>query len=185
MVNYLYTLKEVNQMEREMCSYLEWILHVEAAELEAFSQRVRKEYGKDCPAVPPQWVASVGVPPVVVSAAGGPAAAATTAVVSATSLVSTVETSRSQVAAASSLPSPGSSPSSSSSGDSSPDSPDECLTPSSTEDPTQQPTIAHGSGHLHPHTHDATLKAKPISSIANTSIHMPNPSFAFAGPTVW
>jgi hypothetical protein len=123
MVHYLYTLKEVNQMEREMCSYLEWILHVEAAELEAFSQRVRKEYGKDCPAVPPQWVASVGIPPVVASAA------ATTAVVSATSLVSTVEASRSQVAAASSLPSPGSSPSSSSSGDSSPDSPDECLTP--------------------------------------------------------
>jgi hypothetical protein len=136
MVNYLYTLKEVNQMEREMCSYLEWILHVEAAELEAFSQHVRKECGKDCPAVPPQWVASVGIPPVVTSAA------ATTAVVSATSLVSTVEASRSQVAAASSLPSPGSSPSSSSSGDSSPDSPDECLNPSSTEDPTQQPTIA-------------------------------------------
>jgi Cyclin, N-terminal domain len=33
----LYTLKEVNQMEREMCSYLEWILHVEAAELEALN----------------------------------------------------------------------------------------------------------------------------------------------------
>jgi hypothetical protein len=60
MVHYLYMLKEVNQMEREMCSYLEWTLHVEAAELEAFSQHVRKEYGKDCPAVPPQWVASVG-----------------------------------------------------------------------------------------------------------------------------
>ena len=36
-------------------------------------QRVRKEYGKDCPAVPPQWVASVGVPLVVVSAAGSAA----------------------------------------------------------------------------------------------------------------
>jgi len=46
---------------------------VEATELEAFSQRVRKEYGKDCPAVPPQWVASVGVPLVVVSAAGSAA----------------------------------------------------------------------------------------------------------------
>lgn len=176
----LYTLKEVNQMEREMCSYLEWILHVEATELETFSQRVRKEYGKDCPAVPPQWVASVGVTPVVAATT----VAATTAVVPATSMVS-VEASRSQVAAAQSLPSPGSSPSSSSSGDSSPDSPDECLTPSSTEDPTQGPTIAHGSGHMHPHTHDATLKAKPISSITSTGIHMPDPSFAFAGPTVW
>ena len=29
----LYTLKEVNQMEREMCSYLEWLLRVEALEL--------------------------------------------------------------------------------------------------------------------------------------------------------
>jgi hypothetical protein len=107
------------------------------------------------------------------------------AVVPVASLVS-VEASCSQVAAAQSLPSPGSSsPSSSSSGNSSPDSPDECLTPSSTEDPTQQPTIAHGSSHMHPHTHDATLKAKLISLITTTSIHMPDPSFAFAGPTVW
>ena len=41
----LYTLKEVNQMEREMRSYLEWLLHVEAPELEAFTQRVKQEYG--------------------------------------------------------------------------------------------------------------------------------------------
>jgi hypothetical protein len=40
----LYTLKEVNQMEREMCSYLEWILHVGAAELETFTECVRKEW---------------------------------------------------------------------------------------------------------------------------------------------
>ena len=51
----LYTLKEVNQMEREMCSYLEWLLHVEAPELEAFTQRVKKEYGPDCGPNPPRW----------------------------------------------------------------------------------------------------------------------------------
>jgi len=48
----LYMLKECNQMEHEMCSYLEWIFHMKAAELEAFMERVRKEYGKDfqtCP----------------------------------------------------------------------------------------------------------------------------------------
>ncbi len=62
----LYTLKEVNQMEREMCSYLEWLLHVEAPELEAFTQRVTKEYGADCGPVPPQWVSTpAAVAPVV------------------------------------------------------------------------------------------------------------------------
>jgi hypothetical protein len=51
---------------------------------------------------------------------------------------------------------------------------------SSTEDPTQQPTIAHCSGHMHPHTHDATLKVKLISSIMR--IYISDPSFAFASP---
>jgi hypothetical protein len=31
----LYMLKEVNQIERDMGSYLEWLLHCEAPELEA------------------------------------------------------------------------------------------------------------------------------------------------------
>jgi cytoskeletal protein RodZ len=179
----LYTLKEVNQMEREMCSYLEWILHVEAAELESFTQRVKKEYGAECPAIPPQWVSSSVVVPQAV------ASSSTAAVMpAATSLVSPTEASRSQVVVpAQSYPSPRSSPPSPShSSDSSPNSSsDECPTPPSTEDPTaiaQQPSI---SSHIHPQTNDATLKAKPISSITTSSTHMSDPSFAFAGPTVW
>lgn len=177
----LYTLKEVNQMEREMCSYLEWILHVEAAELEAFTLRVKKEYGADCPAVPPQWVPTSATAPVAAQAAS-------------TALVSPVEASRSQVvnAPAQSYPSPRSSPPSPShSSDSSPNSSaDECLTPPSTEDPAaiaQQPSIAHSSsGHLHASSNDTTLKAKPISSIqSSNNTHISDPSFAFAGPTVW
>jgi len=180
----LYTLKEVNQMEREMCSYLEWILHVEAAELEAFTQRVKKEYGADCPAVPPQWVSSsVAIPQAVAVAVASTSAAAAAVMPAATSLVSPTEASRSQVVVpAQSYPSPRSSPPSPShSSDSSPNSSsDECPTPPSTEDPTaiaQQPSITHGSSHIHPQpqTND---KAKPISSISD-------PSFAFAGPTVW
>jgi Cyclin, N-terminal domain len=66
----LYTLKEVNQMEREMCSYLEWLLHVEAPGLEAFTQRVKKEYSPDCGPNPPQWVSSPA--PVVAAAAPTP-----------------------------------------------------------------------------------------------------------------
>ncbi|CAG7854827.1 SubName: Full=Uncharacterized protein {ECO:0000313/EMBL:CCA68718.1} [Serendipita indica DSM 11827] len=95
----LYTLKEVNQMEREMCSYLEWILHVEAAELEAFTQRVKKEYGPECGPVPPAWVSS-------------PVAATAPATSVAAPLASPVEsTARSQaVAPSQSYPSPRSSP---------------------------------------------------------------------------
>jgi len=178
----LYTLKEVNQMEREMCSYLEWILHVEAAELEAFTQRVKKEYGADCPAVPPQWVSTSVAVPASTSAAVTPAT---------TSLVSPVETSRPHAAVpAQSYPSPRSSPPSPShSSDSSPNSSsDECPTPPSAEDPTsiaQQPSIAHGSSHIHTSTADTTLKGKPMSSISSSNTHMSDPSFAFAGPTVW
>jgi hypothetical protein len=178
----LYTLKEVNQMEREMCSYLEWILHVEAAELETFTQRVKKEYGADCPAVPPQWVSTT----VAVPSAASTSAAAMPA---ATSLVSPTEATRSQVVVpAQSYPSPRSSPPSPShSSDSSPNSSsDECPTPPSTEDPTaiaQQPSITHGSSHIHPQS-DTTLKAKPVSSLSS-STSLSDPSFAFAGPTVW
>jgi hypothetical protein len=45
-------------MELEMCSYLEWLLHIEAPELESFTQRVKKEYGPDCDPNPPQWVST-------------------------------------------------------------------------------------------------------------------------------
>lgn len=37
----LYTLKEVGQIERKICLYLEWTLHVKAAELEAYTSRQR------------------------------------------------------------------------------------------------------------------------------------------------
>ncbi len=45
-------------MDREMCSYLEWLLHVEAPELEAFAQRVKKEYGANSIRVLPQWAST-------------------------------------------------------------------------------------------------------------------------------
>ena len=167
----LYTLKEVNQMEREMCSYLEWLLHVEAPELEAFTQRVKKEYGADCGPVPPQWVSTpAAVAPVV--------AAPLVAPIESTSVRQTT------TAPTQSYPSPGPSspPTPSRSNQSSPETSDEeCLTPPSGDD---QAAIAHSSSHSNMMNTDTTIKSKSISSIPNP-MNSTDPSFAFAGPTVW
>lgn len=40
------SLREINQMEREMCAYLEWVLTVPKEELEVFQVGL-KEYGSD------------------------------------------------------------------------------------------------------------------------------------------
>ncbi|CCO29291.1 hypothetical protein BN14_03299 [Rhizoctonia solani AG-1 IB] len=41
----MFTLREINQMEREMCGYLEWCLNVKPEDLHDFEAMVRKEYG--------------------------------------------------------------------------------------------------------------------------------------------
>jgi hypothetical protein len=41
----MFSLREINQMEREMCGYLEWVLNVQNSELVEFEERVKKEFG--------------------------------------------------------------------------------------------------------------------------------------------
>ncbi|EJT51279.1 hypothetical protein A1Q1_07522 [Trichosporon asahii var. asahii CBS 2479] len=41
----MFSLKEINQMEREMCTYLEWKLNVTGEEVAEFEARVRAEHG--------------------------------------------------------------------------------------------------------------------------------------------
>jgi hypothetical protein len=40
----MFALREINQMEREMCSYLEWQLNVEPGALKEFEAMVRRDY---------------------------------------------------------------------------------------------------------------------------------------------
>jgi hypothetical protein len=40
----MFALREINQMEREMCSYLEWQLNVEPSALKEFESMVRKDF---------------------------------------------------------------------------------------------------------------------------------------------
>ena len=47
----MFALKEINQMEREMCGYLEWNLNVSGSELESFERKVRAEHGPRVPVV--------------------------------------------------------------------------------------------------------------------------------------
>jgi hypothetical protein len=41
----LFALQEINQMEREMCVYLEWNLNVQGDEIVDFGARIRSEHG--------------------------------------------------------------------------------------------------------------------------------------------
>lgn len=41
----MFSLKEINQMEREMCGYLEWHLNVNTEDLEKFEREVRRDFG--------------------------------------------------------------------------------------------------------------------------------------------
>ncbi|KDQ57145.1 hypothetical protein JAAARDRAFT_178726 [Jaapia argillacea MUCL 33604] len=54
----LYQLREINQMEREMCSYLEWELNIEPAILAKFEGKVKKDFVGPSPyptyALPPR-----------------------------------------------------------------------------------------------------------------------------------
>jgi len=54
----MFSLREINQMEREMCGYLEWLLNVDPKELREFESKVRRDYAPNgpCPAFvhPPQ-----------------------------------------------------------------------------------------------------------------------------------
>ncbi|KAI0790569.1 hypothetical protein C8Q75DRAFT_698839, partial [Abortiporus biennis] len=40
----MFALREINQMEREMCSYLEWQLNVEPKLLQEFETKVRRDF---------------------------------------------------------------------------------------------------------------------------------------------
>ncbi|KAI0696657.1 hypothetical protein C8T65DRAFT_710530 [Cerioporus squamosus] len=40
----MFALREINQMEREMCSYLEWQLNIEPSALKEFEQKVRRDF---------------------------------------------------------------------------------------------------------------------------------------------
>jgi len=41
----MFQLKEINQMEREMCGYLEWHLNIDYQELEQFTEKTQLEFG--------------------------------------------------------------------------------------------------------------------------------------------
>ncbi|KAL1745051.1 hypothetical protein HDZ31DRAFT_12210, partial [Schizophyllum fasciatum] len=43
----LFNLREINQMEREMCGYLDWELVVDGEILQWFEERVRKDFGQN------------------------------------------------------------------------------------------------------------------------------------------
>ena len=41
----MFSLREINRIEREICSYLEWVLNVKAEALSEFETEVKRDYG--------------------------------------------------------------------------------------------------------------------------------------------
>ncbi|KAF8526048.1 hypothetical protein BU17DRAFT_74392 [Hysterangium stoloniferum] len=71
----MFSLREINQMEREMCGYLEWVLNVDPKELVEFEETVRKDYAVDgaCPSfVHPAQPAAAPVPASTINASQNP-----------------------------------------------------------------------------------------------------------------
>ena len=80
----MFSLREINQMEREMCSYLKWVLNVKPEELSEFEAEVKRDYGvggakapapistspvRSATITPIPFVAPARVAPIVVRAA--------------------------------------------------------------------------------------------------------------------
>ncbi|TFY74863.1 hypothetical protein EWM64_g9149, partial [Hericium alpestre] len=58
----MFALREINQMEREMCSYLEWQLNVEPTTLRDFEMQVRRDFSGPGPYPPVNLPQSVPAP---------------------------------------------------------------------------------------------------------------------------
>ena len=59
----MFSLREVNQMEREMCGYLDWQLNVPHVELEQFTSKVQNEFGTGAQAAAASLVTAAGSTP--------------------------------------------------------------------------------------------------------------------------
>jgi hypothetical protein len=58
----MFQLKEINQMEREMCGYLEWQLNVDYVQLEEFTEDVQTRFGNGLLPIAPKSAAKLAVP---------------------------------------------------------------------------------------------------------------------------
>ncbi|KAK8864404.1 hypothetical protein IAR55_001652 [Kwoniella newhampshirensis] len=65
----MFALKEINQMEREMCGYLEWNLNVSGPEVIEFEAKIRAEHGPKAASRAGSSSSLVSEPSVVVTAA--------------------------------------------------------------------------------------------------------------------
>jgi len=65
----MFQLREINQMEREMCGYLEWQLNIDYLELEDFTAKTQLEFGSG---VPNQLPVSSSIAPAPVKSAAPP-----------------------------------------------------------------------------------------------------------------
>jgi len=174
----MFSLREINQMEREMCSYLEWVLNVKPEELKEFEAEVKRDYGTGG--------AKAGVPASTTPSAPQPVAPLRSTVSAAPSSVPAV----SARPVSATYPSPDYSPGSPSHSDSSSPASSEPRTPPTPDVPTGARGVSQGRV--------IGKAAVPISSqkvpsmaqtvqvkVAEERIPGRSQSFAFATPAEW
>jgi hypothetical protein len=163
----MFSLREINQMEREMCSYLEWVLNVKPEELKAFEEEVRRDYG---------------------SASGKPTSQPIAQPI-APSRPHVAPVSQRPASAVNAYPSPDSSPPSPSHSDSTSPASSTCHTPPSMDVPN--PVRAKSVAQMLPAKQPSLPpQAVQVKSAETAPITGPprlarDSSFAFAAPAVW
>jgi len=162
----MFSLREINQMEREMCGYLEWHLNFDPQELQEFESKTRKEYGRGAAVSRPV------VPPIITTPLPR---------------ISAAESRKRDIShpypSPPSSPSP-STPSPSHSNTSSPESAT-CLTPPSGDGP--ETVVTSGNSSAVYSGSAASLSSVPSSAVIPPSSkgNIREHGFAFAAPAVW
>jgi len=180
----MFSLREINQMEREMCSYLEWVLNVKPEELADFEAEVKRDYG----------VAGKTTPIVSTGPQSGPHSAAPSPI-RATSTVAAGAPPLSRAPTVN-VPeySPGSTPPSPSHSDGSSPASSEPRTPPTPDVPDHPSAVANARS-------QASMLAKSVAAAPGKPVVQPNvqvkvheeripgarsqAAFAFATPTEW
>ncbi|KAG8909740.1 hypothetical protein FRC01_006750, partial [Tulasnella sp. 417] len=185
----MFSLREINQMEREMCSYLEWVLNVKPEELAEFETEVKRDYGTGGLKT---GVAPSPVTPTTTSPAAAPVSASSVPPVSVRSAASSVPTNRPNISYTTGTPE--SSPPSPSHSDSSSPASSEPRTPPTPDVPPAARAVAPSRGVMSAVKGGAVPMTKPVVQshpaavqvkVAEERIPGNGQPFAFASAAEW
>ena len=178
----LFTLREINQMEREMCSYLDWELNVDSETMSRFERAVKKDFSQQQDSYPTY-------PVEMVSKRAVRAAVSTTAtpIPEPNSTTSPIPMFSQQRNASPSKPAPPSRSSStwSSPNSSDPDTPPAIYSNSTSPASSASPTTPSSMEEYNPKIQGADMSPHFALAEVPSALQMKEKVFAIAIPAVW